>query len=179
MNTTCVDLTDTLIAEWAIARLQVEGLRQKGSIDPKEKREGLQDLKQAPELPSAKRSPSKEGGGIFPAIASTEHTNVVVGEHGSYKCIYGKHSGRLYVDSVGVHFESTLGVRERDQWEVRYEDMNRVEKVSIRNTASPSAQNQLADDTAPFNRSIASSKSAQAKTLCSSTETKPRSPWVM
>ena len=50
-----------------------------------------------------------------------------ISAHGSYKCVSGKHSGRLFVTSVDVRFEAALG--SRDQWEIKYENMHRVEKV--------------------------------------------------
>lgn len=48
--------------------------------------------------------------------------------HGSYKCQNAKHSGRLLVTSLGVRFEPVVAVRE--QWDIRYEHLHRVEKVS-------------------------------------------------
>lgn len=136
-DTDTMNLTDTTIAEWALARLQVEGLRQKSTIDPNEKSAGLRDLKQAPELPTVANDSSKAAGTIAPPSASVGDPNSTTTDHGSYQCIYGKHSGRLHVTSIGIHYRNTLGARERDQWEVRYENMDRVEKVRNNNDHPP------------------------------------------
>ena len=48
--------------------------------------------------------------------------------HGSYKCKNENHSGRLLVTSVGIIFEPAVAVR--GQWQINYDDMHRVEKVS-------------------------------------------------
>lgn len=61
-----------------------------------------------------------------PAVYLTD-TNSKVSVHGSYKCTSGKHSGRLLVTSVGICFETAVG--SRDQWEMSYDNMKRVEKV--------------------------------------------------
>jgi len=155
-------LTGARIAEWAIARLQVEALRQKSTADPGKKREGLQELKKAPSLPRD-REPSSD-----PTWAAD--TESVVSKHGSYMCTDGKRSGRLHVTSVGVRFETALGFR--NQWEMRYENMNRVEKVGTRNSPSQPLIRPLtfahANCNTPSNRSIESSKSAPAKIYCSS-----------
>ena len=131
---------DVLIAEWAIARLQIEGARQNTLGARREKH---QDLK--PEL-----TPQKGGGaseyclqaasnhlaeqdhsltsadGVGPGATQTAGSTTVL-IHGSYKCTSGKSSGRLFVTSLDVRFEQAVG--SRDRWNINYEAIHRVEKV--------------------------------------------------
>ena len=81
--------------------------------------------------------------------------------HGSYKCTSEKHSGRLFVTSLGVRFETNVGVR--DQWQIKYDNMNRVEKVR---DSDPIILCPLTDRKTPLKRSIALSKWAPVKISC-------------
>ena len=129
-----------IVAEWAIARLQVEGARQEKprihhetSVDLETKVttqqsnglsiSGLQATSKYP--PVQNRSPTAVDEVDTGATPTNDSSKVSV--RGSYKCISGKHSGKLLVTSTGVRFESVVG--SRDQWEMRYDNMHRVEKV--------------------------------------------------
>ena len=129
-----------IVAEWAIARLQVEGARQEKprihhetSVDLETKVttqqsngpsiSGLQATSKYP--PVQNRSPTAVDEVDTGATPTNDSSKVSV--RGSYKCISGKHSGKLLVTSIGVRFESVVG--SRDQWEMRYDNMHRVEKV--------------------------------------------------
>lgn len=129
-----------IVAEWAIARLQIEGARQEKpyvhhekSVDLETKVvteesnrvsvSGLQATSKYP--PTEDRSPTVVDGVDSGATPTNDSPKVSV--HGSYKCLSGKHSGNLLVTSTGVRFESAVG--SRDQWEMRYGNMHRVEKV--------------------------------------------------
>ncbi len=96
------------IAEWAIARLQSEGRSQTHNTNAH---------------PTA-------GSESCPKECRSK-----VAAHGSYPCSSANHSGRLVVNSEGVRFESFVG--SRHQWMVEYENMNRVEKVSVTNPELP------------------------------------------
>lgn len=82
--------TDNFVAEWAIARLQVQG-RSQTHKDP-------------------------------------DVDNKDSSVHGIYTCSSSSHAGRLVINSKGVRFES-FGAS-RHQWEIAFNRMNRVEKVS-------------------------------------------------
>ena len=129
-----------IVAEWAIARLQIEGARQEKPRVHHEKSvnletkvatqqnnglsiSGLQATSKEP--PVQDRSQTAIDGVDSGASPSNESQKVSV--RGSYKCVSGKHSGNLLVTSTGVRFESAVGFR--DQWEMRYDNMHRVEKV--------------------------------------------------
>ena len=129
-----------IVAEWAIARLQIEGARQEQarihrgkSVDLKTKlatqqsnglsMSGPQATSKHP--PVQNPSPTAVAGVDSGATPTNDSPEVSV--HGSYKCTSGKHSGKLLVNSTGVRFESAVG--SRDQWEMRYANMHRVEKV--------------------------------------------------
>ena len=126
-----------ITAEWAIARLQIEGARQKTLSGNRGK---PLDLK-------SKLTPQKGGGVSISSLqAASDHLteqdhsltsvdevdpgdapSTVVFVHGSYKCTSGKSSGRLFVTSLDVRFERTLGLK--DQWMLKYETIHRMEKV--------------------------------------------------
>lgn len=129
-----------IVAEWAIARLQIEGARQEkhrvhheNSVDLETKVatqqsnglsiSGLQANSKY--LPVQDRSPTAVDGVDLGATPTNDSPKVSV--HGSYKCLSGNHSGHLLVTSTGVRFESAVG--SKDQWEMRYDNMHRVEKV--------------------------------------------------
>lgn len=129
-----------IVAEWAVARLQIEGARQEkprvhheNSVDLETKVatqqsnglsiSGLQATSKYP--PVQDRSPTAVDE-VDPGATPT-NDSPKVSVHGSYKCISGKHSGNLLVTSTGVRFESAVG--SRDQWEMGYDNMHRVEKV--------------------------------------------------
>lgn len=135
-----------IVAEWAIARLQIEGARQEKprahhekSVDLEAKVttqqsnglsssvSGLQATSKYP--PVQDRSPTAIDEVDPGATPTNDSPNVSV--HGSYKCISGKHSGHLLVTSTGVRFESAVG--SKDQWEMKYDNMYRVEKVRNNN----------------------------------------------
>ena len=82
--------TDDCLAEWAIARLQVQG-RSQAHNDP-------------------------------------DVDNKDSSVHGFYTCSSSNHAGRLVVTSKGVRFEAFGG--SQHQWELAFNRMNRVEKVS-------------------------------------------------
>ena len=89
----------------------------------------VSDLQDASKHPSVQdRSPT--GIDEVNAKAKPVDKSPKVSAYGSYKCVSGKHSGRLSVTSNGIRFGTAVG--SRDQWEMRYENMHRVEKV--RNT---------------------------------------------
>ena len=129
-----------IVAEWAIARLQIEGARQE---KPRVHHEEFVDLetKVATQqsnglsisglqatgkyLPVQDRSPTAVDGVDSGPAPTNDSSKVSV--HGSYKCLSGKHSGKLLVTSTGIRFESAVG--SKDQWEMRYDNMHRVEKV--------------------------------------------------
>lgn len=140
MTITIADLRMFIVAEWAIARLQIEGARQEKPRVHHEKSEnletkeatqqsngpsisGLQATSKYP--PVQDRSPTAVDGVDSGATPTNDSPKVSV--HGSYECLSGKHSGTLLVTSTGVRFESAVG--SRDQWEMRYDNMHRVEKV--------------------------------------------------
>ena len=129
-----------IVAEWAIARLQIEGARQEKprvqherSVDLETKVatqqskglsiSGLQATSK--HLPVQDRSPTAVDGVDLEATPTNDSPKVSV--YGSYKCLSGKHSGKLLVTSTGVRFETAVG--SKDQWEMRYDNMHRVEKV--------------------------------------------------
>lgn len=129
-----------IVAEWAIARVQIEGACQEKprvhhekSVDLETKLatqqrnefsiSGLQATSKYP--PVQDRSSTAADGVDSGAIPTNDSPKFSV--HGSYKCLSGKHSGKLLVTSTGVRFESAVG--SKDQWEMRYDNMHRVEKV--------------------------------------------------
>lgn len=129
-----------IVAEWAIARLQIEGARQEkprvdhekfvdlGTKVATQQSNGLSDSGlqvTSKYLPVQDRSPTAGDGVDSGATPTNDSPKVSV--HGSYKCLSGKHSGKLLVTSTGVRFESAVG--SRNQWEMRYDNMHRVEKV--------------------------------------------------
>lgn len=133
-----------IVAEWAIARLQIEGARQE---KPRVHHENPVDL-EAKVTTQQSNGPSISGlqaTGKYPPVQDRSPTAVdevdpgatptndspKVSVHGSYNCISGKHSGHLLVTSTGVRFESAVG--SRDQWELKYDNMYRVEKVRNNN----------------------------------------------
>lgn len=134
------DLRTFNTAEWAIARLQIEGARQE-TLDVRQQKPVDLESKVIPQesgrLPMASleaaskhsavqgRSPEAVDG-VNPGATLTDRS-ARVPAHGSYKCINEKHSGRLIVTSLGVRFETAVGARH--QWQIRYDNMNRMEKV--------------------------------------------------
>ena len=129
-----------IVAEWAIARLQVEGARQEKprvhhekSVDLETKvatqqsnRLSIHGLQATSKYPLVQdRSPTALDGVDSGATPTNDSQKVSV--HGSYECISGKHSGKIVVTSTGVRFESAVG--SKDQWEMRYDNIHRVEKV--------------------------------------------------
>ena len=141
-NIKIADLRTSIVAEWAIARLQIEGARQEtlrvhheeivgveaeaGSQQSNES--SVSDLQDASKHPPIQdRSPTLID--RVNAEAKPADKTPKVSAHGSYKCVSGKHSGKLFVTSIGIRFETAVG--SRDQWEIRYENMHRVEKVRI------------------------------------------------
>lgn len=104
------------IAEWAIARLQAEGSQQ--AHHKTDRADNVPDT----ESQSIHAHPTAESE-PYP----TDLNSKVVA-HGSYTCSSEKHGGRLVVTSEGVRFESFVG--SRHQWKIKYDNMNRVEKVS-------------------------------------------------
>ena len=62
-------------------------------------------------------------------VADLADRSARVRVHGSYKCRNENRSGRLLVTSIGVNFEPAVAVK--GQWEMKYDDIHRVEKVSI------------------------------------------------
>lgn len=132
-----------MVAEWAIARLQIEGARQEtprvhheqltdleAEAAPQQSNEtSISDLQDASKNPSVQDRSTTAIDGVN-AEAKPADKTPNVSAHGSYKCVSGKHSGRLFVTSIGIRFETAVG--SRDRWEMRYENMHRVEKV--RNT---------------------------------------------
>lgn len=130
-----------IVAEWAIARLQIEAARQE---KPRVRHEKSVDLEI---IVAAQQSNRLSVSGLqatskYPTVQDRSSTAVAgvdsgapptndfakASVHGSYKCLSGKHSGKLLVNSTGVRFESAVG--SKDQWEMRYDNMHRVEKVS-------------------------------------------------
>ena len=136
------DLRMCIVAEWAIARLQVEGARQEKlrvhreeSVDldttvATQQGNGLSnsELQATSKYPPVQdRSPTAIDGVDLGATSTSDPPKALVRVHGSYKCLSGNHSGKLLVTSTGVRFESAVG--SRDQWELRYGNLHRVEKV--------------------------------------------------
>ena len=124
------DLCSSIIAEWAIARLQIEGARQ-DTLRADHKKFGDQDAKSA-SPPSDDSSLSAQDRSLKPIdginLGATPTDEVsTVSAQGSYKCTSGKHSGRIFVTSNGIRFEAAVG--SKDQWEMGYDNMHRVEKV--------------------------------------------------
>ena len=132
-----------IVAEWAIARLQIEGARQEkprlhheSSVDSEAKVATQQSNGlSTPELHATSKNPPVQDRSRTAidrvdevnsdATPTTDSPKVSV--HGSYNCTSGKHSGNLLVTSTGVRFHSAVG--SKDQWEMRYDNMHRVEKV--------------------------------------------------
>ena len=110
------------------------------------------------------RSP-KAVDGVSPSADPTA-TSPRVSAHGSYKCISGRHPGSLFVTSLGVRFETVMG--SSDQWEIRYGNMKRVEKVRNNDPIFHPLLDVLSlTAKIPLNRSIALSKWAPVKISCS------------
>ena len=168
-----------IVAEWAIARLQIEGARQEkarvhhGKSADLETKTATQQSgglsisglrATSKHLPVQDRSPTAVDG-VDPGATHT-NDSPKVSIHGSYNCLSGKHSGKLIVTSTGVRFESAVG--SKDQWEMRYDSMHRVEKV--RHSRFPIFLHHPTDipptncKTLFFNRSTALSKSVLVKT---------------
>lgn len=88
-------------------------------------------------LEAASKRPAVQGrspeavNGAKPGATSSSGRSARVPVHGSYKCINEKHSGRLIVTSLGVRFETAVGAK--NQWQIGYDNMYRVEKVRNRN----------------------------------------------
>ena len=134
------DLRTLNIAEWAIARLQIEGARQENLVIHQQKPVDLeskvipQELGGIPMASLEATSKRPAGQGRSPEAVNgvnPEATSRRVPAHGSYKCINEKHSGRLIVTSLGVRFETAVGAR--NQWQIEYDNIYRVEKVRNHN----------------------------------------------
>ena len=134
------DLCTFHVAEWAIARLQIEGARQmtpgvhqekpvdlESRVTPQASgRISMASLGTASKSPAVQDCSPEAVSGVSSGATSADES-ARVPAHGSYKCTSEKHSGRLFVTSLGVRFETNVGVR--DQWQIRYDNMSRVEKV--------------------------------------------------
>ena len=127
----------SIIAEWAIARLQIEGARQK-TLGVHQ--DNALDMKPELTLPNGGATSASDPQDASnhlaeqdPSLTSVEPVNPgappskMISVYGSYKCISGKSSGRLSVTSHDVRFEKTLGLK--DQWKMEYDIIHRIEKV--------------------------------------------------
>ena len=175
---TISDLRAFIVAEWAIARLQIEGARQETSGVHQEKHvdlesEGAPQHRSGlsiPSLPASKHPAVQHRSlravdGVNPGADPTARSPRVF-VHASYKCTSGRHSGSLFVTSLGVHFETAVGFRH--QWEIRYSNMKRVEKVRNSDPIFHPLFDVLSlTPKIPLNRSIALSRWAPVKISCS------------
>ena len=106
---TISDLCGCIVAEWSIARLQIEGARQ----------EALGARRENPVDVESKMAPQQSGLSISNLDAAGKHSPVqgatpddrsaILSAHVSYKCTSEKHSGRLFVNSLGIRFEGSMG----------------------------------------------------------------------
>ena len=167
-----------IVAEWAIARLQIEGTRQETFGVHQEKHVDLESKGapqhrgglSVPSLPTSKhsavqhRSPRAVDGANPGADPTARSPRVLL--HVSYKCTSGRHSGSLFVTSLGVRFETAVGFRH--QWEITYGNMKRVEKVRNSDPKFHPLLDVLSlTAEIPLNRSIALSRWAPVKISCS------------
>ena len=94
----------SFVAEWAIARLQIEGARQE-----RYKAQGEEITKENSD---------------HDTITENSAFNTI---RGFYNCISGKHSGKLFVTSSGVQFREAIGTKHH--WELCYDDIHLIQKV--------------------------------------------------
>lgn len=103
-------LTALIVAEWAIARLQVEARHSKNAM---------------PKKPSHENRDASDKISKFPKIDDETESGVDIGK---YHCTCQNHHGELRVSSNGARF--VTAVRSNLLWKLRYDDCKIIRKHS-------------------------------------------------